>query len=52
VLMIEMTGNYELILPLFAASFASLLVADALHDLPLYDALLERDLRRRDAARA
>ena len=52
VLMIEMTGNYELILPLFTASFAALLVADALHDLPLYDALLERDLRRRDAARA
>ena len=45
VLMIEMTGNYALILPLFVACFSSLLVADALHDLPLYEALLERDLQ-------
>ena len=46
VLMIEMTGNYELILPLFVACFASLLIADALNDLPIYEALLERDLNK------
>jgi CIC family chloride channel protein len=47
VLMIEMTGNYALILPLFVACFSSLLIADALHDLPIYEALLERDLQNR-----
>jgi CIC family chloride channel protein len=41
-----MTGNYELILPLFVACFASLLIADALNDLPIYEALLERDLNK------
>jgi CIC family chloride channel protein len=45
VLMIEMTGNYGLILPLFVACFSSLLIADELNDLPIYEALLERDLR-------
>ncbi len=45
VLMIEMTGNYELILPLFVACFSSLLIADALNNLPIYEALLERDLK-------
>ena len=43
VLMIEMTGNYELILPLFVACFTSLIIADALNDLPIYEALLESD---------
>ena len=45
VLMIEMTGCYELILPLFVACFSSLMIADALNDLPIYEALLERDLK-------
>jgi len=45
VLMIEMTGNYSLVLPLFAACFSALLIADALNDLPIYEALLERDLQ-------
>lgn len=45
VLMIEMTGNYALILPLLVACFAALVVADRLHDLPIYEALLERELR-------
>ena len=44
VLIIEMTGNYGLVLPLFAGCFAALMIADALHDLPIYEALLERDL--------
>jgi chloride channel protein, CIC family len=46
VLMIEMTGNYALILPLFAACFSALLIADGLNDLPIYEALLERDLQK------
>jgi CIC family chloride channel protein len=46
VLMIEMTGNYSLILPLFCACFSSLMVADALHDLPIYEALMERELKK------
>jgi len=45
VLMIEMTGNYGLILPLFVACFSALLIADGLNDLPIYEALLERDLQ-------
>lgn len=44
VLIIEMTGHYELILPLMVASFASAITADELHSLPVYDALLEAQL--------
>lgn len=43
VLMIEMTGNYALILPLLASCFAALAVADRQQDLPIYEALLERE---------
>jgi CIC family chloride channel protein len=46
VLIVEMTGNYALILPLFVACFSALLVADALHGLPIYEALLELELNR------
>ncbi len=46
VLVIEMTANYELVLPLFLACFVALTVADGLHNLPIYEALLERDLMR------
>jgi CIC family chloride channel protein len=46
VLIIEMTGNYALVLPLFAACFAALAVADWLHDLPIYEALLDLELSR------
>ncbi|WP_228719918.1 H(+)/Cl(-) exchange transporter ClcA [Methylococcus geothermalis] len=52
VLMIEMTGNYLLILPLLAACFAALVVADRLHDLPIYEALLERELHGSRARRS
>jgi CIC family chloride channel protein len=44
VLIIEMTGHYELILPLMVASFTSAVVADELYVLPVYDALLESQL--------
>ena len=46
VLVIEMTANYELVLPLFLACFVALTVADSLRNLPIYEALLERDLLR------
>jgi CIC family chloride channel protein len=46
VLMVEMTGNYSLILPLLAASLTAYGVADLLGDRPIYEALLERDLLR------
>jgi chloride channel protein, CIC family len=46
VLMVEMTGNYSLVLPLVVACLTSYGVADFLGDLPVYEALLERDLLR------
>ena len=46
VLIIEMTNTYEPILPLFVACFSAYAIADALGDLPIYEALLERDVRR------
>jgi CIC family chloride channel protein len=46
VLIIEMTGNYQQMLPLLVACFFAYAVAEWLKDLPLYEALLERDLRR------
>src|SRR5262249_62323804 len=46
VLIIEMTNTYAQILPLFVACFTAYAVADWLGDEPIYEALLERDLRR------
>jgi CIC family chloride channel protein len=46
VLIVEMTGNYSLMLPLLVACFAAYALADLLGDLPIYEALLERDLLR------
>jgi CIC family chloride channel protein len=46
VLMVEMTGNYSLVLPLLAACLTAYGVADFLGDRPVYEALLERDLLR------
>jgi CIC family chloride channel protein len=40
VLIIEMTGHYELILPLMVASFTAAIAADELNVGPVYDALL------------
>ena len=45
VLVIEMTGNYTVILPLFVACFTAQLIADLLGVMPIYDALLENNLR-------
>lgn len=44
ILIIEMTGRYELILPLMVASFTAAITADELHVAPIYDALLESQL--------
>ena len=44
VLLIEMTGHYELVLPLLVASFTATVVADELFVPPVYDALLESQL--------
>ncbi len=46
VLIIEMTNGYSLILPLLTACLGAYGVADVLGDLPIYEALLERDLAR------
>ncbi len=45
-LIVEMTGNYSQMLPLLVACFCAYAVAEFLKDLPIYEALLERDLNR------
>jgi len=45
VLVIEMTANYDLILPLFIGSFTALLIASALRGQPIYNALMKNSLR-------
>lgn len=50
VLMVEMTGDYELVLPLLVASLTAYGVAEWLGDRPIYEALLERDLLRGEDA--
>jgi chloride channel protein, CIC family len=50
VLILEMTGNYEQMLPLLASCFCAYAVAEYLKDVPIYEALLERDLLRRGIA--
>lgn len=46
VLILEMTGNYSQMLSLLVSCFAAYVVAEALKTLPIYEALLERDLVR------
>jgi CIC family chloride channel protein len=46
VLILEMTGNYAQMLPLLVSCFCAYAVAEYLGNLPVYEALLERDLRR------
>lgn len=46
VLILEMTGNYTQMLPLLVSCFSAYAVAEAVKDLPIYEALLERDLLR------
>lgn len=47
VLILEMTGNYNQMLPLLVSCFCAYAVAEYFHDLPIYEALLARDLKRR-----
>lgn len=42
VLIGEMTGSFDMMLPLLVASFAAYIVAESLHDTPIYEALLQR----------
>jgi len=46
VLIVEMTGNYQQMLPLLVGCFCAYAVAELMKDLPIYEALLERDLIR------
>ena len=43
-LIVEMTGNYSQMLPLLVSCFGAYAVAEFLKDLPIYEALLERDI--------
>jgi chloride channel protein, CIC family len=45
-LILEMTGNYSQMLPLLVSCFCAYAVTEFLKDLPVYEALLERDLKR------
>ena len=47
VLLVEMTGDYGMVLPLLIACLAAGGLADWLRDPPIYEALLLRDLRKR-----
>ncbi|MEN6371245.1 MAG: H(+)/Cl(-) exchange transporter ClcA [Armatimonadota bacterium] len=46
VLILEMTGNYQQLLPLIVASLIAYLMGDYLHNKPIYESLLEYDLER------
>jgi len=46
ILILEMTGNYEQMLSLLVSCFCAYAVAEYLKDIPIYEALLERDLVR------
>ena len=46
VLILEMTGDYNQMLPLIVACFSAYALAERLGDLPIYEKLLERDLLR------
>ena len=45
-LILEMTGNYSQMLSLLVSCFCAYAVAEFLKDRPIYEALLERDLKR------
>jgi CIC family chloride channel protein len=46
VLMIELTGTYDFMLPLLVSCFAAYGIAEALGDMPIYEALRERSAHR------
>lgn len=45
-LIVEMTGNYSQMLPLLVSCFCAYVVAESLRDTPIYEAILQRDLRQ------
>lgn len=47
ILIAEMTGSYDMLLPLLAAAFTAYAVAEGLGDLPVYEALLQREAEKR-----
>lgn len=47
ILIAEMTGSYELLLPLLASAFTAYAVAEGLGDTPIYEALLQREAHKR-----
>jgi CIC family chloride channel protein len=47
-LILEMTGNYSQMLPLLISCFCAYAVGEALKDTPIYEALLQRDLKQSD----
>jgi CIC family chloride channel protein len=47
VLILEMTGAYDLLLPLMVVSIFSYSIPEFYKDKPIYEALLELDLKRR-----
>jgi len=49
VLLIEMTGNDTLIMPLAVACFSAQITADGLGGMPIYGALTENGLRKESA---
>lgn len=49
-LITEMTGSYEQMLPLLISSFCAYAIAEYFKDVPIYEALLERDLAVRETA--
>ena len=46
VLIVEMTGSYTQMLPLLVTCFCAYVVAEQLKDMPIYEALLKRDLEK------
>lgn len=44
ILIVEMTGDYQQMLPLLVSCFCAYAVAELMKDEPIYEALLERDL--------
>ena len=51
VLILEMTGSHELLFALIVTAMTAYFVADFLGTKPIYEALLDRDLRRSDPSR-
>lgn len=47
ILIAEMTASYDLLLPLLASAFTAYAVAEGLGDTPIYEAILQREARRK-----